>query len=118
MIYEEDKMNSNDFDEIVKQRCKKIVNVLVEKAKEYASDKDRLHNFNKAAILSGQTREKALWGFALKHYVSFMDMLDKLEEKGEVPSEYMVNEKIGDLINYLILCEASLKHRIYNNKEE
>ena len=38
-------------------------------------------------------------------------MLDDMDN-GKFPKEETVNEKIGDLINYLILCEASIKDKI------
>jgi hypothetical protein len=41
-------------------------------------------------------------------------MLDDIEI-GALPKEETVDEKIGDLINYLILCEASIKEKIKNN---
>ena len=104
-------MTGTDFDKIVDARLEKIKNVLQVKAKEYRRNDNAMHNFDKAAIIGNITREKALWGFALKHYVSFMDMLDDME-KGELPKESLVDEKIGDLINYLILCEASIKDQI------
>lgn len=105
-------MTSTEFDEVVAHRIGSIKRILVEKAKEYANTNDRLHNFNKGAQISGQSREKVLWGFALKHYISFLDMLDKVEND-QLPPIEMVDEKIGDLINYLILCEASIKNKIW-----
>lgn len=107
-------MTEKQFDELVEDRLESTKRVLVIKGKEYRRNNDPLHNFNIAAQLGNTTREKALWGFALKHYVSFMDILNDVE-KGSLPSEELVNEKIGDLINYLILCEASLKDRIKEN---
>ncbi len=104
-------MNSAEFDKIVEERCNKIKEILILKGKEYATDTDRLHNFNRASIISQQSREKALWGFALKHYVSYIDILDNVE-KGKLPSIELLDEKIGDLINYLILCEICIKEKI------
>jgi len=104
-------MTEEQFDDLVNQRVEQIKKTLVEKGKEYRRGNDPLHNFNVAARLGNTTREKALWGFALKHYVSFMDILNDVE-KGTFPKEEVINEKIGDLINYLILCEASLKDRL------
>jgi hypothetical protein len=40
-----------------------------------------------------------------------MDILNDVE-KGNFPKEEVINEKLGDLINYLVLCEASLKDRL------
>ena len=104
-------MTKEVFNEIVQDRLDKIKSTLISKGKEYQRNEDVLHNFEKAAKMGNTTREKALWGFALKHYVSFMDILDDLE-KGEKIHIGLVEEKIGDLINYLILAEASIKDRL------
>jgi len=104
-------MKEQEFQEVLQQRLKKIEQTLGQKAKEYAAEGDKLHNFNVGARITGQTREKVLWGFALKHYISFLDILENLD-KGKLPTEAMVDEKIGDLINYLVLVEASLKDRL------
>ena len=104
-------MTEQEFEEVLATRLTKIRETLGSKAKEYASEGDKLHNFNVGARMTGQTREKVLWGFALKHYISFMDILDDLE-LGIIPNEALVDEKIGDLCCYLILAEASIKDRI------
>ena len=104
-------MTEQEFQEVLDARLIKIKETLSSKAKEYATDMDKLHNFNVGARLSGQTRERVLWGFALKHYISFLDILDGLD-KGKLPSEEIVDEKVGDLINYLVLVEASIKDRL------
>jgi hypothetical protein len=97
-------VNTETFDRILKERIEKIQKVLGTKAKEYALGGDRLHNFKTAAAMGQTTQEKALWGMAMKHLVSVVDLVE-----GRLPvSEYFVNEKIGDLINYLILLEAAL----------
>ena len=104
-------MEEKDFQRVLTQRLQKIEQTLGQKAKEYAAEGDKLHNFNVGARITGQIREKVLWGFALKHYISFMDILDDME-LGKLPSEAMVDEKIGDLINYLVLVEASIKDKL------
>lgn len=109
------KMTEEQFDDLVKARCSKIGSTLVEKGKEYRRNNDPLHNFRVAAKVQNTTEEKALWGFAVKHYVSFLDILNDIE-KGFLPKEEVIDEKIGDLINYLILCEASIKEKINNQK--
>ncbi len=101
-------MNAKEFEQIVNERCQKIRDVLTAKAKEYASDKDRLHNFNRGAQITGQTRERVLHGFMMKHFISYLDILDNVD-KGIYPSHSLVDEKIGDIINYFILMEACLK---------
>lgn len=109
-------MTEEEFDLVVDYRINEIKETLQMKGKEYRRNSDPLHNFEVAARLGNTTREKALWGFALKHYVSFMDMLDDIE-KGGIPETEKVEEKLGDLINYLILCEASIKDKI-NNEDD
>lgn len=108
-------MTEESFDALVHDRTVMIKRTLVEKGKEYRRNNDPLHNFRVAAKVGNTTEEKALWGFATKHYVSFLDMLNDIEQ-GKLPAEAYVDEKIGDLINYLILCEASIKEKISNNK--
>lgn len=103
-------MNSEQFDKIVEQRCDKIKEVLSIKAKEYVRGDDRLHNFNRGAAISGVSRERVLHGFMLKHYISYLDMLDDIDE-GKYPDWAYVDEKIGDIVNYFILLEASLKEK-------
>ena len=111
----ENKMTAEEFDQLVENRCNKIGKTLIEKGKEYRRNNDPLHNFRVAAKVNNTTEEKALWGFAVKHYVSFLDILNDIE-RGFLPAEEVVDEKIGDLINYLILCEASIKEKINNAK--
>jgi hypothetical protein len=108
-------MTAEQFEDIVFQRLAKTQITLIKKGKEYRRNNDPLHNFRVAAKVNNTTEEKALWGFAVKHYVSFLDILNDIE-KGLLPAEEVVDEKIGDLINYLILCEASIKEKINNNK--
>ena len=106
-------MSEEQFDAIVHDRTVMIKRTLVEKGKEYRRNNDPLHNFRVAARVQNTTEEKALWGFATKHYVSFLDILNDIEKR-KLPEIEVVDEKIGDLINYLILCEASIKEKIQN----
>lgn len=108
-------MNSKDFNELVEARCNKIKSTLASKGKEYSTDDDKLHNFNKAGVRSGQSREKALMGMKLKHEISIDDILNKIDS-GVYPSIEVIDEKIGDTINYLILLEACLVDRLKYNK--
>ena len=101
-------MNAKDFDMIVTSRQKKSKDVLSSKAKEYASDADRLHNFKIAANILQCTPEQALLGMAVKHLTSIIDMVN-----GETkPTTALIDEKIGDMINYLHLLEALFNEKI------
>lgn len=98
-------MTNEQFDWILNQRMEKMGKVLGSKAKEYAGDDDRLHNFKRAAAMQGCTPEQALWGMMVKHIISVQDMV----QSGEPQDAAMVDEKIGDLINYAVLLEALWK---------
>jgi hypothetical protein len=106
-------MNTAQFDKVVEHRLSESKRVLIEKAKEYAKDEDdKLHNFNRAAQITGECREKALFGFFLKHLVSVMDIVDEMNAKSTyIPNKALVEEKIGDSINYLLLLEASIEDK-------
>lgn len=101
-------MNNEKFNKVLDERIEKTKSVLRCKANEYASDQDRLHNFNVAAKLNSGgniTPEEACFGMLRKHIVSVMDMVQK-SAVGVYPTKEMRDEKIGDTINYLILLEA------------
>ena len=97
------------FDDIVTERIAKIRSILVEKAKEYAKDTDRYHNFNIAGRILNTTPEKALIGMWMKHVVSVLDLVDWADILPDKLSTEIIDEKIGDAINYLILLEGMLK---------
>ena len=97
-------MTSKEFEEVVESQFEICENVLFNKAKEYAKDDDRLHNFKTAAALMGDTPIKALAGMMRKHTVSVYDMC---ESGQDYPIE-LWDEKITDHINYLLLLKAAV----------
>lgn len=107
-------MNSNDFDIIVENRCEAIVKTLSKKAEEYATERDRFHNFNVAARKRDTSPEKALMGMKVKHDVAVDDLVEWAIETPEKLTIAIINEKIGDSINYLILLEGLLKERFHH----
>jgi len=104
-------MTEEQFDKLVENRLEKTKSILVTKGKEYRRNNNPLHNFDEASRIGNVSREKALWGFALKHQVSLVDLMNDLEQD-KLPSLDLVDEKIGDMVNYLILLEASIKDKI------
>lgn len=104
-------MEISEFDEVVENALKRSKHVLIHKAKEYAKEGDRLHNFNRGSEIAGCSREKVLKGFLLKHLVSVFDIIDDID-KGIIPERAFIDEKIGDSINYFILLEASIVDKI------
>ena len=105
-------MNADQFNYVVHNRCLDIKRILTKKAGEYATDRDRFHNFNVAARIANTTPEKALKGMMLKHEVSVADLIDWAESDPEKLTDAMIDEKVGDHINYLILLEGLLKDRV------
>jgi len=96
-------MNNQEFEKVLETRIELIKSTLSRKAKEYSTD-DRLYNFKRAAEIARTTTEKALFGMFLKHLVSVIDIVEgKRDFDGQI-----LDEKIGDAINYLILLEAVL----------
>lgn len=100
--------NQVSFDQVIENRIEQIRSILHTKAKEYASKTDRFHNFRVAARKTNTTPEEALQGMMAKHEVAVLDMI----YEPSIATEEMINEKIGDNINYLILLEGLLKERL------
>ena len=100
-------MKTEDFEELLEYRLEEIRTVLGKKAKEYSTE-DRLHNFKVAANISNCSQAKALWGMAMKHLVSVIDIVEAVRPY----DTDTIDEKIGDMINYLILLEAVLKEEL------
>jgi hypothetical protein len=95
-------MDSETFAEVVDNQLRICKDVLVDKAREYAPDEDRLHNFRVAAAIQNVDMLEAVAGMMAKHTVSVYDMCGS--EKTFTTDQW--NEKITDSINYLILLRA------------
>lgn len=95
-------MNSEWFEKVIKEQIKTCEDVLIGKAKEYATDDDRLHNFKNAAGMMSCDPKEALAGMMAKHTISVYDMC----RSGNDYSIELWNEKITDHINYLLLLKA------------
>lgn len=104
-------MNRTKFNQIVDRRIELTRNVLQKKGAEYASNTNVFENFEKAKHPARvDSREAALWGMAMKHFVSIGDMVQDTESNPRVVFHpNYIEEKIGDMINYLILLEGMLK---------
>lgn len=103
--------NFEFFNGVVRDRVELIQNVLLSKGKEYSRGNDRFSNFKTAARRLNVTPERALLGMREKHEVSIVDIINDLDG-GILPSEELLEEKLGDSINYLILLEGLIKERI------
>ena len=112
-------MNSEEFKVVVDGCIENIKKVLESKSQEYSSKEDKLHNFVAATkLMRCKTKEYALLGMLNKHLVSVIDMIVKYEQEGILPSAKLVNEKIGDSINYFVLLKACFMEDIYNKEND
>ena len=112
-------MNNKEFEKILNKRIELIKSVLSKKGNEYSgsSFNDRLHNFKRAAAILGVTPEQSLLGMKVKHDVSVIDIVENIIGYNDLPSKELLEEKIGDSINYLILLEAMIKERMKKVKQ-
>lgn len=95
-------MIAAEFEEIFQKQCIMCNEVLIQKAKHYATSEDRLHNFKVAAALQGTNQRIALGGMLAKHIVSIFDLI----QKPDLADMAVWDEKIGDAMNYLFLLKA------------
>lgn len=109
-------MTPERFNQIVDERKAKISNILQRKSLEYSRDGDRLHNFNRASAFARKAPTTVAWLFNLKHLTSIADLVDDLEA-GKTVTQSLVDEKIGDAVNYLILLEALIIDRAVGKKK-
>lgn len=102
-----------DFREnIVTPRLEAIKKTLLQKGEEYIRNDNPFHNFDKGAIRNDTIPEDILWSFMEKHMISLDDIINDIINHKEI-YEKEVNEKIGDIICYLILLEGLLKRRLW-----
>lgn len=107
-------MTQEELTRIVDLRCIKIKNILANKAREYASDDDRLHNFKRGAAIFRCTPEKHNLFLNSKHLISIQDMVNDLD-RFKLANAAQWEEKIGDAINYLVLLEALIIERLHES---
>ena len=110
-------MKPDKFNELLTEILERTTKVLSTKSDEYSTESDKLWNFKRAGKMLNCTPEKALVGMWTKHIISILDIVDKLDSDGgfmDMNDHYdehlaMIEEKITDAINYLILLEALIR---------
>lgn len=95
-------MNYDEFYKSFESLAGVVHKNLIGKGFSYATDEDRLHNFKAAAAILRCTPEQALLGFVTKHFVRLVDIVNR----GEVPTEEVANELLGDGITYFYLLSG------------
>lgn len=102
-------MTKDTFNEVIEKQIQECFRILKGKAEEYASSKDRLHNFAVASKLRNTTKQGALAGMMAKHTISIYDMCNDENTQFSVD---LWQEKITDHINYLLLLRAIIAEEI------
>ncbi len=109
-------MNTPEFTELINNRLFLTEKILGAKADEYARG-DRLSNFKKASLLLSCTPEKALFGMVAKHIIALSDFIEDLEG-GKFQDLKRWDEKLGDIINYMILLEGLVIERYQESEKK
>ena len=110
-------METKDFDKVVERRIELIRKVLTAKADEYARG-DRLSNFKQAAELTNERPIEVLAGLMVKHEVAFHNFVNDWGKRNMLQSYERWDEKIGDIINYMILADALVREFYKGNEVE
>ena len=107
-------MNTKQFNIIVKNFYARSLGVLIAKGQGYTEDKnaDRLDHFKRAAAIDGETPEQAAKGMWKKHLVSILDIIKMTETCPKKITEDLIEEKLGDSVNYHGILYALLIERL------
>ncbi|MDD5053447.1 MAG: hypothetical protein PHO27_12000 [Sulfuricurvum sp.] len=98
-------MGVKEFEQLFERRVKMSRHTLIQKAKEYATEEDRLHNFK-----VGSARLNCLPSqYALSLVTKQIECIYDVLLSGEQITQALIDEKFGDCINYLMLIEGCLK---------
>lgn len=103
------------FEAVVDETLAQIKELLLVKGKEYRRNKNPFHNFEKGAEMTGETPQKVLYGFQLKHLISISDIRNDIA-LGVLPKKETVIEKYNDAIVYSIIEKAMNLELIENNQ--
>ena len=103
-------MTYKEFQSLLEKRFDKTRETYSKKMNEYATDLDVFLSFKKGVGFSfHDTPEGVAWEYACKHFESIKTIISKCPH--EVPTNELLDEKIGDAINYLIILEGLIKER-------
>lgn len=103
-------MTTEKFESLVSKRLDFCVETLLNKSLEYATDTDRLANLRRASTSLNEPMAYVCWVYLTKHLTSISMLADGTLQA----TPNLIDEKITDAINYLLLLEACLVHQPTN----
>lgn len=99
-------MTRQEFQAVLEESFTIMRSTLEIKRDEYATTEDVLRNFKESSRLAKKPAEQCLMGFVLKQFVSLNDLIDANRNE-----KTLMEEKIKDILNYMILLRAILKDK-------
>ena len=110
-------MNRKDFFNYVDFVKERTSNVLQAKGDEYNYNSGAFENFEEGISIGlANTREAIAWNYVTKHIQSIRALIREVDSgRTDHLTDKLIDEKFGDVINYMILIEAMLKERIQIN---
>ena len=103
-------MKNDEFNRIMQKRIDQVTSTMTTKSAEYTRT-DRLENLKKIASLCQMTTEKATFTLVAKHIVALNEFIEDLD-RGTVQPADRWDEKIGDVIAYMLLLDAAVAERL------
>ena len=104
-------MKTKEFDKLFDHFVQMQRDKISEKKSEYVRNDDRLWNFKRSGASQDCSPERALQGMADKHHISILDIIQDIEED-RLPTLDIVNEKLVDYGNYIILLYVLINERL------
>ncbi len=95
-------LTDKELESLIQERIERCKEVLFKKSEEYSSESDRMRNFNTAGRMLGIPPYKVAFMYMMKHFESVYEIV--INDQPASPTLW--EEKITDLINYLLLIDA------------
>ena len=95
-------MNRQRLEQIFENRIAECRETMGMKGKVYATDENRLSNFYAGAELAKLTPQQYAFSLVSKHIIALRDKINA----DEPMSDEFITEKMGDIINYMVLIEG------------
>ena len=111
-------MNQTEFDVVVKRVIERLELMLSDKRAEYATDNDVLSNLRRVGSMNNIQPEQALMVLVSKHLAALMKFNKEVVFGGQVRPLEQWDEKIIDIMAYMVLLEALVVERLKQEDRE